>query len=108
MFLRRGVSDLPSRQINDFSQKGYRKNELVARPGVHEMLSAGAPEEIGHVPRGWGPQFPIAKLAHVVEGVRPDRIEKLDQGPAIKHFRSLTKFYSAWFLESRVIVKSCN
>ena len=56
---------------------------------IHEMLSAGAPEEIGHVPRGWGPQFPIAQLAHVVEGVRPDRIEKLDQGSAMEHFRYL-------------------
>ena len=33
VFPRQGVIDLPSRQINDFSQKGNRKKiELVARP----------------------------------------------------------------------------
>ena len=32
-----GVIDLPSRQINDFSQKGNIKIESVARPAKHQM-----------------------------------------------------------------------
>ena len=35
-FPEKGVIDLPSRQIDDFSQKGNRKKiELEARPGIH-------------------------------------------------------------------------
>ena len=39
---------MPSRQINDFSQKGNRKNELVARPGSghgNQGLDTGEWEE---------------------------------------------------------------
>ena len=37
MFPRRGVIDLPSRQINNFQQKSQQKKiELVARPVVVE------------------------------------------------------------------------
>ena len=45
MFPRRGVIDLPSKQINEFSQKGNRKIELVARPGGTQSLHTNSFDE---------------------------------------------------------------
>ena len=45
MFPRRGAIDLPSRQINEFSQKGNRKIELVARPGGTQSLHTNSFDE---------------------------------------------------------------
>ena len=46
MFPRRGVIDLPSRQINGFLQKRNRKIELVARPDAHQDLENGIVKEL--------------------------------------------------------------